>query len=169
MSKFVSAAATGLPSSEPRGRIPAGARANIIADRRAFLRQLAAASALTIPVAAAAVAFADRDPVFAAIKNHRHLDAVFGEACKLTDEVAAKLEGRIITAAGQEIFDAAESAADEALEVLLATVPTTVAGIRAMLTYVFDKSVFGWQDKDHNQACMAAVLRSPVLAGGADV
>jgi hypothetical protein len=38
----VPAAATGLPSTEPHGRVPAGAQANVIpADRRGFLRMLA--------------------------------------------------------------------------------------------------------------------------------
>lgn len=54
----VPAAAEGLPQSrEARDRVPAGSQATIIpANRREFLRQLAAASVLTVPVAVAALA-----------------------------------------------------------------------------------------------------------------
>jgi hypothetical protein len=165
----VPAAATGLPSTGPYGRIPAGAGADLIPlDRRSILRQLAALSfAATVAIAAAETAKAD--PIFPAIAEHRRLEAAFGDTCSLTDEVAAQESGRTITAAHHEIHGRAEEAADEALEVLLATTPTTVAGIRAMLIYLFDRRKFGWLDKDCDRACIAAVLRSPVLAGGTHV
>lgn len=59
----VPAAVTGLPAStEAHGHIPVDGHATIIpADRREFLRRLAAASVLTIPVAAAAFVHGDPD------------------------------------------------------------------------------------------------------------
>jgi len=133
-------------------------------SRRAMLGRTAAA-ALTTPLAAAAIAHAgEPDPIFPAIDRHRRLEVAFGDTCKLTDKVAAQEEGRTITPADYEIFERAEDAADEALEVLIATTPTTVAGVRAMLTYVFDHRIFGWQDEERDDACLASILRSPVLA-----
>jgi hypothetical protein len=153
----VPAAATGLPCA---GVIPL--------DRRSILRQLAALS-FAATVGTAATEIVETDPIFPAIAKHRRLETAFGDACSLTDEVAAQESSRTITAADHEMHSRAEEAADEALEVLLATSPTTVAGIRAMLIYLFDRRKFGWLDEDREQACIAAVLRSPVLAGGAHV
>jgi hypothetical protein len=165
----IPAAASGLPFTERHGRIPAGGRADVIPlDRRSILRQLAALS-FAATVATAAAETAEADPIFPAIAEHRRLEAAFGDTCSLIDAVSAREEGRTITTADHERFERAEEAADEALEVLLATTPTTVAGIRAMLTYLFDPRKFAWLDDDRERACIAAVLRSPVLAGGAHV
>jgi len=106
------------------------------------------------------------DPIFPAIDRHRRLETAFCDVCPLTDEVVAEQEGREITAADHEIHGRAEAEADAALEMLVETVPTTAAGIRAMLTYVFDHRIFGWCDPERDDACIASVLRSPVLAGG---
>jgi len=153
----------------PNSTIPAAAT-RLPTHRRAFLRQLTAAAALTVPLAAAAMPYTgESDPIFPAIDRHRRLEVAFGDTCRLTDEVAAREEGRTITAADHEIFERAEDAADEALEVLIATTPTTVAGVRAMLTYVFDHRRFGWLDEEREEACITSVLRSPVLAEDARV
>ncbi len=141
----VPAAATGLPQTTAAlGRIPAGARASVFSDRRSLLRALAGAAVLraaagleTSPAAAAESSDA-ADPVFAAIEKHRQLEAAFSDVCELTDEVAAREEGREITLSDEETYERALAASDEGLEELLAMTPVTVGGIRAMLTYVFN-------------------------------
>lgn len=162
----VPAAAIGLPqAAEAHGRIPAGARADVFpADRRTFLRQLVAASALALPVAAAAAAHADADdPIFAAIERHRRLEAEFSRVCGITDEVAAAEEGRTITAADEQVYERVSDAADTGLDALVETVPVTVAGVRAMLAYVFGADLLEDEVRD---CCIESVLQSPVLAGG---
>ncbi len=187
----IRAAATGLPVTEQQqggqvvhpsntqphdhGRIPAGARASVFSDRRSLLRALAGAAVLraaagleTSPAAAAESSDA-ADPVFAAIEKHRQLEAAFSDVCELTDEVAAREEGREVTPSDEETYERALAASDEGLEELLAMTPVTVGGIRAMLTYVFDRGEFDSLDDDLVKACVDAVLRSPVLMGGVNV
>jgi hypothetical protein len=152
----------------PNTPVPAAATGLPIA-RRVFLRQLVAASALTVPVAAAAMAHAtagEPDPIFPAIDRHRRLEAAFDDVCRLTDEVAAKQDGREITPSDEELYDHASERADSALAALVGTVPVTVAGVRAMLTYVFSLDSLEDETRD---ACLASLLRSPALAGGAHV
>ncbi len=170
----VPAAATGLPQTTAAlGRIPAGAP-SVFSDRRSLLRALAGAAVLgaaagleTSPAAATESSDAI-DPVFAAIEKHRRLSAEFSRVCVLTDETP-ELEGREPTTAENDLYERAVASEDAALDELVETVPLTVAGIRAMLTHVFDRGIFDALDGEQNKACIAAVLRSPVLGGGSDV
>ncbi|MGB7089512.1 MAG: hypothetical protein WBL57_06090 [Methylovirgula sp.] len=95
----VPAAATGLPAStEAHGRIPAGGHATIIpADRREFLRQLAAASVLTIPVAAAAFVHGDPDAELARLgaefeRHYAEYVALAGEMIRIGDRFEEEAE-----------------------------------------------------------------------------
>lgn len=42
------------------------------------------------------------DPIFPAIAEHRRLESALGNLCGITDEVAARKDGRVITAADRE-------------------------------------------------------------------
>ena len=75
------------------------------------------------------------DPIFAAIAHHEAAESRYLAACKLTDDVKAEREGRVITPADEAEFEAAEAASDSALAALLATAPATKAGARAGLDY----------------------------------
>ena len=105
-------------------------------NRRASLAGAAAVPALAIPAAGAAPAFAaasEPDPVFATVAAHR--DA-FVEHMR-----AARLDGKLMRNDPRaEATGAALDAADEALEGatldLSEVVPTTMAGVVALLRYL---------------------------------
>jgi len=109
--------------------------------RRAIL---AGAGALSVATAANAAAIAKRihespkpeaDPIFAAIEEHREARRLYHEA--LDEHTNAELAGDDVEeAAADELVD--ETSDDEFEEMwnLVATVPTTVAGVLAVLQYV---------------------------------
>jgi hypothetical protein len=164
-----SAAAIGLPVSGPLGRIPAGARANVVpADRRGFLKALAGAAALASSTAALE-AVANQDPIFAAIETHRRREAEFDDICHLTDGVAAAEEGRQVTEADEAAYELVNGRAEEALESLAAEIPQSVRGIRALLSYFADELDLAYAPAEIVEGCMRSILASPALAGGSHV
>jgi hypothetical protein len=83
-------------------------------NRRAILAGAATLPAMSIP------AFAEPDPIFAAIEAHRRADAAYCAACEAdVPEIA---------------MDAAWAAADKLLNIR----PTTVAGVAALLRYLYE-------------------------------
>jgi len=157
------AAGSGLPSSSPR--IPAGKSATILTERRGFLRALAGlpliGGGVTLVGAPTAVA-EPADPIFAALAEYKRLDDIFGECCRLEDEVAAKNEGREITEAERQIVQAAADASNEAFSDLLETVPTSMAGLRALLETVLHEAL-NYESVD---TAMRTALKSPVFVSG---
>jgi len=94
-------------------------------NRRAVLAGTAALPALTLP----AIAFpAQADPIFAAIEEHRRLDA----ACNAAFAAIARKEN---AQAEEFASDRQEEAYDQMAEILAMT-PTTAAGCIAMLRYL---------------------------------
>jgi non-ribosomal peptide synthetase component F len=131
-----------------------------IHSRRAALSALASVPALAIlPVAA--MAAAPVDPVFAAIERHRAAWAAFDATCGRTDEVTAQEEGRAVTEADHDAYEAANAVEAAALEELLAA-PTTIAGLRAAFEYLvsrYERSIV----EDPAQF-LVTLLKSPILA-----
>jgi len=126
-------------------------------SRRLFLRS---GSAVAVFGALATAAASEADPIFAAIERHKKAFSDYGDACKLTDTVAARNEGREITANDEATFDAFSEAEEAALDDLLTLAPITRAGARAALEYIAD------MDADECLVGFAAtLLKSPVLAG----
>jgi hypothetical protein len=113
-------------------------------SRRRFL---AAGSAVTVFASLrGAIAQAEvrgRDPIFAAIERHKETEIRFCAACKLTDEVAAEEEGRVVTSADEAEYEAASAASESALAALLATPPATKAGFHAAFEYIIG---LGWDE-----------------------
>jgi hypothetical protein len=121
--------------------------------RRAALGALASVPALAVlPVIASSTPI---DPVFAAIERHR---ALWDEFLPTVGPQENADEGSAEVIAYMEANDAA----DEALDAFLTTIPTTLAGLRASLTYAVEI------DRDcmlENSGRIAAtLLRSPVFA-----
>ena len=113
-------------------------------SRRRFL---AAGSAVTVFASLrSAIARAEAqggDPIFAAIERHKETEIRFCAACKLTDEVAAEEEGRVVTPANEAEYEAASAASESALAALLATPPATKAGFHAAFEYIIG---LGWDE-----------------------
>jgi hypothetical protein len=113
-------------------------------SRRALVASASSLPALAIPTASLA-ASADphdrgatcEDPIFAAIAAHQRAWAEFSEKCSDLDQVGANDEV-------DRLSDAIDAAADELLDIL----PTTVAGVCALLAYAADHACGGnsWPD-----------------------
>ena len=89
-------------------------------NRRAILAGVASLFAVSMPAIAAA------DPVFAAIEEHRRADAFLGVLLDTADYWGAPE----VTAAVEASWRAADR--------LLNTRPTTVAGVAALLRYLYE-------------------------------
>lgn len=129
-------------------------------SRRAVVAGLAAAPVAALPAIASALP--DVDPIFAVIDCHEAAEVNYCAACKLTDEVAARNERRVITAEDHAEFDAAARDSDGALDAFLETAPTTVAGVRAFLRHCIDQDLV----EEFLAEALETLLRSPALADG---
>jgi hypothetical protein len=101
------------------------------------------------------------DPVFAAIKRHKALWDALPPILAAVDKVAASLEGREITAADKEAERQADDAIIAARVEFEATIPTTIAGLRAALEHAVE------MDRDSipqiGGRIAPTLLKSPVL------
>lgn len=129
-------------------------------SRRAALGALAHLPALAILPAAAAIA--PVDPIFAAIERHRAAFALYADLCARTDEAAAEQEGREITQVEREAFATAGVDETESRDALIATAPTTIAGLRTAIDHLvkFDSGCL----PDTSGYFLATLLKSPLLA-----
>ena len=89
-------------------------------------------AALATSVASAA----EVDLVYAVIELHKRSRQAFEVTCRLTDEVAAHLEGRVISPADEATHEAASDAEQVALTAVAMTRPTSAAGLVAVLSYI---------------------------------
>ncbi|HXW22030.1 MAG TPA: hypothetical protein VEK14_03910 [Rhodomicrobium sp.] len=113
-------------------------------SRRSFLAAgpatavfAAAAGSAGAAIAALSAAPAqERDPIYAAIENHRRALAQFEGVCDLLDKVKARQEGRCISQADQDEYERKAADETEALRALAETPATTVAGLVATLRYL---------------------------------
>jgi hypothetical protein len=108
-------------------------------SRRAVLAGIAATPALAAP----ALVLSGPDPIFAAIENHRKLDADFLTLARSEDRL---LESgiKLLPAPGDHRTPemvAAVDASVNARQSLANTVPTTAAGLAAYLDYLLTESV----------------------------
>lgn len=101
------------------------AETNTNAKRRVFQSRAAAIARPT-------------DPIFAAIERHRLAFNEIGAAAIATDTVAAANTGRKITQADDDRLAAAQDADLEAVELLVSTVPTTMAGLAAAVAWLLE-------------------------------
>jgi hypothetical protein len=129
-------------------------------SRRLFLAAGSASAVFGALAQATAAAPADADPIFAAIERHEAAEVRYCAACNLTDDVAARIEQRVITDEDHAEFDAASRNSDEALDAFLETAPTTVAGVRAFLRHCIDQDSV----EEFLANALETLLDSPVLA-----
>ncbi len=128
-------------------------------SRRLFLAAGSASAVFgALAQAAAASAPAD-DPIFAAIERHEAAEARFSAACGLTDDVAARMERRIISSQDRAAFAAAERETDEAWDNFIVTSPTTIAGLRAFIQHCVNEDSAGVLAEP-----LEVLLTSPILA-----
>lgn len=125
-------------------------------SRRLFLATASAGAVFGVCGAASA---AEADAIFEAIERHRIADAAYQEACDLIDLDLARRENRIVTMSEQQVYFGARGAAQEALDELLETEPSTLAGVRAVIQYLaaFDPS------NDVAMFCRS-LMASPLIA-----
>jgi hypothetical protein len=148
----VSANALGLPKGS-------NMTAQSQTSRRLFLAAGSASAVFGALAQAAAAAPADADPIFAAIERHEAAEVRYCAACNLTDDVAARQDGRAVTEADAAEFDEAVHAYDEALSVFLMTPPTTVAGLRAFLRHCLDDdSIKRWSLCDAVETALGSTI-----------
>jgi len=122
----------------------ANSRSTPIPCRRAVLAGIAAAPALAAP--ALALTGAGPDPIVAAIERHKASYVAFGHLLNLKDKFEDQ-HGRGYAAPKHEesrrredeACDAESSAAAE----MVATVPTTIGGVMALLRYVDEEHARG--------------------------
>ncbi len=118
------------------------------------------ASAVAAGIGAMAIPAAASDPIFSLIERHRKADEYYGSVCPLTDNVAARNEGRVMTDRDIEIVDAAAEAEGELLDELLTTPPQTIGGVLAILKYLKPIDY----DYDHMERALETLVKSPVFA-----
>jgi hypothetical protein len=119
----------------------------------------AAVTALALP---AAVIAAPVDPIFAAIARHIVVRDALIEAIPRADEVEAKLEGREVTKADEDAFEALNVDEEAAFLELLVIVPTTLEGRRALLQHLVQRDEDGISEPIGEIA--ARLLRLPMFA-----
>jgi len=125
-------------------------------SRRTLLTAGAAAiggAAVAAPVEMAAVA--GDDPIFAALAEWRHLEALHAAAIKVTD--AAQRNGGYKFELAQSIQDAACNAVCEHERGLMEMQPTSKAGALAQLRFVSD-----WLRLDSGEEVAAETIRAAV-------
>ena len=104
------------------------------------------------------------DPIFAAIERHQAADTRYGKTAMVTDPIAAKDEipPRTIVQSDLDAFNEADTLESVAVDELLATVPTSVQGVAALLAYVGNRHL-GF-DREQLSTMAETVLRSLVFA-----
>ena len=102
------------------------------------------------------------DPIFAAIERHKAAEAAYVAAMDPAEEAWCRQRGLECTPAAVAAHDAASKAANAAMEALIETVPTTLAGVRAALAYppIFD----GHNVPETSERFRRTLLRSAALA-----
>lgn len=125
-------------------------------SRRLFLTT-APAAAVVAGIPALTV-----DPIFAAIERHRAAEAICLDTVNPADIIWCNQNGVPLTPEAVAANDAANKAEYAALTALIATVPTTLAGVRAAVTYFveFDEA----NVPETSGKFMRTLLRSPALA-----
>jgi len=126
------------------------------------LSRRATLCALTVAPLAAIVgveAVLAADPIFAVIERHKVAEAAFAATLGLIDEVRASEEGREVTQANRDTYEAADQASEDILAELLEAIPVSGAGARAALEYLINLD-----DGYHLAAFAPTLLKSPLLA-----
>jgi hypothetical protein len=145
----------------PNDTVRASATALPKSSRRLFL---AAGTAAAVCATLKSAAGLEVDPIFAAIKRHNEAWRAFGDACPRIDDIVAENEGREVTEADEEAYEAANDAEEEAFEALITLPPVTIAGMRAAMRYFIEFETDGIQGAPDR--FLTAMLASPVLADG---
>ena len=115
-----------------------------------------------IATASASPSARPTDPIFAAIERHRAAWARFSAECWRSDEVEAKHKGYVLTDEDAAIYEAASDAEVAAALALFATTPTTLAGLRAGLTY-FDANLDKLETTEGSKTFLATLAACPAL------
>jgi len=131
-----------------------------MSEGTSFSRQSLLAAAPTLALVPANAVRASADPIFAALAKYKRLDDLYGDCCHLTDAVAARNEGRLITEEDRQVVDAAADASERAFNEFLTTIPTTLGGMKTFITAVLEESV----NYEAVDTAMQTALKSPVFA-----
>lgn len=111
----------------------------------------------------AATRSASPDPILEVIELHRRAFARFGRACRTTDDIVAKQEHRIVDDSDWAEWELANEAETEALDRLTAIVPTTAAGIRALLDYLRTHGLKRTWQEETSAVLLSNIMRAPLL------
>jgi hypothetical protein len=102
------------------------------------------------------------DPIFAAIARHIVARDALIEAIPRADTVTARLEGREVTKADRDAFEALNLDEDAAFLELFVIIPTTLEGRRALLQHLVQRDEDGISEPIGELA--ARILRLPMFA-----
>jgi hypothetical protein len=113
--------------------------------RRAALRTFVGVSAFAIRTIRS-IGSALGDPIFPVIERHLATWRAVEALVPTIDAVAAERRGREVTQADWDAYEGARTLEDRTLEELLATPPTTFAGMRAAIEYLagFEDAYLKW-------------------------
>jgi hypothetical protein len=128
-------------------------------NRRAMLGRLAAAGAVVAALPVTTDAAPAADGTFVAIERHRAANAAFTASLNAVDEVWARQNGYTTTQADRDAYEAATESERQSLDDLVATIPTTIAGVGAVLAYL-NQLDGGYYLKD----AVPTILTSPVFS-----
>jgi hypothetical protein len=135
-----------------------------IHSRRAVLAGIATAPALAVPVLAQATAVSEADPIFAAIEHHKASNAAFSHTLHLMGKFEE--EHGHADSPEQDEWHRRESASSdverEACDEMISTVPTSLAGLLALLRYVEAEHARG--EKFLDQGALEELVSTTVSA-----
>ena len=129
--------------------------------RRAALRTFVGASGFAIRTICS-IGSALGVPIFPVIERHLVTWRAVEALVPTIDAVAAERQGREVTQADRDAFERARTLEDRTLEDLLATPPTTFAGMRAAIEYLS-----GFEDgylSESARPFLTTLLKSPLFA-----
>jgi hypothetical protein len=137
-------------------------RQSQIPSRRAVLAGIAAATALAAPV----LALSGPDPIFAAIECHKASNAALSAICHLDPGPGASPEEHD---EWERREDEAGSAERDDADQMVATIPTTFAGLLALLRYVEREHARGetFLDQDGLEKLISTTVSALEAIGGA--
>jgi hypothetical protein len=103
------------------------------------------------------------DPAFLALGRHKRAFGEFEAVADIEDEVKVEIEGREVTRRDRALYRVRDKAESKAFKALLETVPTTPAGVRAVIKWLMRHHGSGY-DIGLMISYFETLLRSPVLA-----
>lgn len=92
------------------------------------------------------------------IAAHTAAWARLTKTCQITDSVAAKLEGRVITTEDQQLHDEADDAESAAITGIISAVPIRIHDYRRKLEYLRMIIRDGWVDAENIDLLLTSLI-----------